>query len=94
MVNKHSILTPRDELPFLISFCWLWVQNGETFLIWAVSKNDKEVVVELVRAGVNVNEKNEVRQLLTYFHHNNVIVIIIILLFVVVVWKDSSHVGC
>ena len=59
----------------------------------AASRNYKEVVVELARAGANVNEKNEVRQLLTYFHHN-VIIIIIILLFVVVVWVDSSHVGC
>ena len=31
----------------------------------AVGYNYKEVVVELVRAGANVNEKNKVRQLLT-----------------------------
>ena len=58
----------------------------------AASRNYKEVVVELARAGANVNDKNEVRQLLTYCHHN--LIIIIILLFVVVVWGDSSHVGC
>ena len=45
----------------------------------AAENNHKEVVVELVRAGANVNEKNDVRQLLTYFqHHVNIIIICII----------------
>ena len=40
--------------------------------MFAAENNYKEVVVELVRAGANVNEKNRVRQLLTYFHYHNV----------------------
>ena len=56
----------------------------------AASRNYKEVVVELARAGANVYEKNKVRELLTYFQHN----VIVVLLLFVVVWGDSSHVGC
>ena len=29
--------------------------------------NNKEVVLELLRAGANVNEKNKVSELLTYY---------------------------
>ena len=61
-------------------------------LFFFAKKGNLQEVKNLVRAGANVNEKNEVRQLLTYFHYN--VIIIIIVLFVVVVWVDSSHVGC
>ena len=57
----------------------------------AANRNYEEVVVKLVRAGANVNEKNKVRQQLTYFHHYDVV---ITLLFIVIVWEDRSHVGC
>ena len=61
-------------------------------LLLYAEKGKLQEVKNLVRAGANVNEKNEVRKLLTYFHYN--VIIIIILLFVVVVWVDSSHVCC
>ena len=44
--------------------------------MFAAENYYKEAVVELVRAGANVNEKNKVRQLLTYFHHYVIIIII------------------
>ena len=37
--------------------------------MFAAFNKQEAVVVELVRAGANLNEKNKVRQLLTYFHH-------------------------
>ena len=46
-------------------------------MLAAVNNYNNEVVVELVRAGANVYEKNEVRKLLTYFHYNVIIIIII-----------------
>ena len=51
--------------------------------MFAAINNYKEVVVELVRAGANVNEKNKVIQLLTYFYHRVDVIIIIIILFIV-----------
>ena len=43
--------------------------------------NSTEVVLELLRAGANVNEKNKVSELLTYYYYY----FCFILLFVVVV---------
>ena len=48
-------------------------------MLAAEYNNNKEVVLELLRAGANVNEKDKVSQLLTYCYYFN------ILLFVVVV---------
>ena len=59
----------------------------------AAKKKHEKVVIELVRVGANVNEKNKVRQPLAYFHHR-VDVVVIALMFVVIVWEDRSHVGC
>ena len=36
-------------------------------MLAAVYNNDKEVVLELLRAGANVNEKDNVSELLTHF---------------------------
>ena len=60
-------------------------------MLAAEYNNNKEVVLELLRAGANVNEKNKVSELLTYYYYYYFI--IFILLFVVVGWEDSSHVG-
>ena len=47
-------------------------------MLAACYNNNKEVVLELLRAGANVNEKNKVSELLTYYYY------CFILLFVVV----------
>ena len=39
-----------------------------TALMWAAEKGNEAIVVELVRAGANVNEKNRVRKLLIYIN--------------------------
>ena len=36
-------------------------------MLAAVYNNDKEVVLELLRAGANVNEKNKISELLTCY---------------------------
>ena len=49
-------------------------------MLAAEYNNNKEVVLELLRAGANVNEKNKVSELLTYYYYY----FCFILLFVVV----------
>ena len=38
-------------------------------MLAARNNNNKEVVLELLRAGANVNEKNKVSELLTYNYY-------------------------
>ena len=38
-------------------------------MLAARDNKNKEVALELLRAGANVNEKNEVSELLTYYYY-------------------------
>ena len=38
-------------------------------MLAAVYNNNEEVVLELLRAGANVNEKRKVSELLTYYYY-------------------------
>ena len=37
--------------------------------MYAVYNSNEELVLELLRAGANVNEKNKVSELLTYYYY-------------------------
>ena len=45
-------------------------QRGRSALMWAASEGKTEVVVELVKAGANVDVQDKVCQYNTYYSHN------------------------